>query len=204
MSSRAAQARRGRVRQLFLLALIGAAVFVFARATLPHLVRIRGDATAPVVSSGDWVVARATRSALRHGDVVLIAPPILDGTGPGRLLSRLSALTGGRIGTARPLDERTLRIVAGLPGDRVTFSDVLVTVATSDGSVHSWNRAPLGIVARDPTLRSLIVPDGRLFLVATTAGYADSRETGVVPLASARARVVSILWPADRRASLRP
>ncbi len=167
---------RGRRFLIYLFTL--ALAFLGVRSLGPSVFAIRGDAVAPSLQRGDLVFARSLRDLPARDAIVLVE------------------------NEARWDEETALspRIVVGLPGDTVSFSINAVVVFT-DQAVHRYDVTPLyqGISGESQEIE---VSADEVFLIATDAGYVDSRIAGVVQITDLQYYVTTILWPADRRRSL--
>lgn len=167
----------------------------------PAVFSVRGDGLSPFVTEGDLLFARRLRSTPDRGAIVLInnfspSRSVL----PEALRRRIAARRNRLIEEAEP--SRTVpRMVAAVPGDTVRFDQSGAIVIGEDGYVH---RYPLGSLNELllSELSPLRVGEEEVFLIATGAGYVDSRIIGPIPEDDVRFVVTAILWPAERRTRL--
>lgn len=164
--------------------LIGAGALAIAALALPlwcpPAPRLMWNASASV-PVGLYAVYPAR--GVRHGDLVLVAPP----PPLAQLLARRRYL---------PLGVPLVKPVAALAGDRVCRSGMQVTIN---------GRLAARALARDRTGRPLAawrgcrkLGQGELFLLAPAPDSFDSRYFGALPLAAVRGEAVA-LWTRSGR-----
>jgi signal peptidase I len=120
-----------------------------------HILRVTTGSMAPAIQPGDWVLEldrpRGAAAWAQRGDVVLFRFPF-------------------------DSDERAIKRVIGLPGDRVVIEQT--TIAINGGRAHIAG-APS---ARAAGPRTETVTAGTVFLLGDNAeGSIDSRDFGAVP-----------------------
>jgi signal peptidase I len=159
--------RRARRRVALLAVLVGAVVLV--RATLVVPVRIESLSMLPSLAEGDVVLTTRTQprvADLDRGDLVVLRSP-----------------EDGR---------RTIKRVAGVPGDAVVILDGLLHV----------NGRPVVERYADASLlpgyysRSVTVPEEHVFVLGDNRGNSvDSRDYGPVAADDLTGRVLLRVWP---------
>ena len=157
----------------------------------------------PLFENGDVVVLRPARRSVERGSIVAVRNPFPEDVAP--LADGIERIRGGaeRRDTVPLHDRDVLRVVAALPGDRVTWDHAYIVVRTGAGGLYRLSGGAVhGAVEYEQ--RHTTVPEGRIFLIALDSGRIDSRIAGPVPLHSIRRRVTRIVWPRDRRGSIAP
>ena len=193
------RSRSRRVRRAIRLLLVVIVVFAALRAVGPGVVAVRDSAVVPSLQEGDIVWVRPMRGPMVRGTVVLARAPVVR-TG----FTLLERITESRENDGEQVPERAdrlvTRVVAAVPGDRVTWSQTAVTARPPDDTAV-FRLAPAALHhALEQPVRNVTVADGEVFLVGISRGGAiDSRVTGPVSRDQIRYRVVRVLWPAERR-----
>ena len=200
--------RSGRRRRLLRTLAVILVAFALWRLTGPGLAIVRSDSLAPVLQPGDVVWVGRTRGLPPRGSVVLIEAPVSDDAWlPARLLDAMrERLSGGERAAAEQADAPDAmvpRIVAALPGDRVSWNDRSISIRTDSGELIRHAPRPV-----HPDLSQAVrrrrVPDDRLFLIGMGPGLIDSRIAGPLPASTVRRMVRRIVWPAERRGLVEP
>ena len=178
------RSRRRNLRRTFRFLLLAGAVALGFRIWGPSIVIIRDRSVAPAAEAGDIVLAAPERNGFHRGDIVLVEPVV-----------------ASRADDGKPRDRLVIRIVVGLPGDTVTWSDAAVRVRRGGELVYSINPESLLPTTATGTRQST-VRDDYLFLVSPAAGRFDSRVLGPVRSSLARYHLRRVLWPANRRGAI--
>ncbi len=196
------RSRRRRIVRVVLLFVVTVAAF---RVFGPALVVISGTAITPVIEPGDVILARPfRRSPPQRGDFVLIDTPFQR---ENRLTTLLRLLGEGIPDLPLPSLEDSSgvsalvpRLVVGVPGDTVVWTETGVSVAPADRAESPWNltRAPLHSALVQTEQRMTLSAD-QYFLIALQAGYVDTTVYEPVPQQSIRYRIESIVLPPERR-----
>lgn len=158
----------------------------------------------PLFETGDIVVLRPARRGAERGSIVTVSNPFPEGRASvGEAIERIrgGAEPNGTAPMHRGRD--VLRVVAALPGDRVTWDHAHLVVRTSEGGLYRLRGGSIHD-AVEYEQRHTTVPSGHVFLIALDSGRIDSRIAGPVPEHAIRRRVTRIVWPRDRRRSVAP
>ncbi len=196
MARRPSRRRVRRVLRFFLVAFASFAAWGLLGVTVAT---VGEGAVPPLFETGDLVTLRSARRSVYRGSIVMARNPFPDETAPFADVTR--RIWGGTQGDeTAPLyhDRDVLRVVAALPGDRVTWDHARIVVRTSEGGLYRLEGGIIHTVV-EYEQRQTTVPEGYVFLVALDSGRIDSRITGPVPMRSIRRRVERIVWPRDRR-----
>ncbi|MCG8480251.1 MAG: S26 family signal peptidase, partial [Spirochaetales bacterium] len=174
MARRPSRRRLRRIARFFLVVLVS---FVAWRLLGATTATIREGAVSPLFENGDVVVLRPARRSVERGSIVAVRNPFPGDVAP--LADGIERIRGGaQRRDAVPLHDRdVLRVVAALPGDRVTWDHAYIVVRTSEGGLY---RLSGGAVhdAVEYEQRHTTVPEGHIFLIALDSGRIDSRIAG--------------------------
>ncbi|MEX2442243.1 MAG: hypothetical protein WD492_01460 [Alkalispirochaeta sp.] len=206
------RSRHRGARYAFRVLLLTVAVFVLWRFLGPSVAVVRDGSLAPILEDGDIVWIRPAGGKLVPGTVVLMAPHfssssstlsrILNGTESDEEEPDSVEDDSSATPSERP-DALVPRIVAGLPGDEVTWTDTSVAVVRSDGNrFHVSPRYLHPLLAHAE--RSVVIPENSLFTISLSGGMIDSRVIGPRPTSALRYEVGRIVWPRERRGVLSP
>jgi len=115
------------------------------------------------------------------------------------------------IGLAAPRSEFIKRII-GLPGDRITIADGVVSVNgvvldeasyLKPGSTTEPAAREIQGCMNDPSTTACVVPDGHLFVMGDNRNSSqDSRVFGPIPAEDVVGKAFVIIWPPGRWAGL--
>lgn len=199
------------------LLLLTVAVLILGRLLGPGVAVVRDATLSPILENGDIVWVRPVRGNVDRGTVVLVVPHFSRSTGllPNPFTFNGNSSTENEIEDDQPAnpeetspaparsDAVVPRIVAGLSGDDMTWTDSLVSSIASDGTRFQLSLEVLHPLLR-PVERTATVPENSVFTVSLTAGMIDSRLIGPRPNQKVRYQVRRIIWPRERRGVLLP
>ncbi len=183
------RSRRRRARHTIRVLLLTLLVFGVWRLLGPGVAVVRDSSLAPILQDGDIVWVRPARGDVALGSVVLVSPALAERSNADDSASATSR--------ARP-DALVPRIVAGTPGDEITWTDTLVSATRPTQELFRLSLGELHPMVRSAE-RSVVVADEAVFTVSLAGGMIDSRLVGPRPEASLRYQVRRIIWPRDRR-----
>ncbi|MFW5828551.1 MAG: S26 family signal peptidase, partial [Alkalispirochaeta sp.] len=188
------RSRRRRARHTIRVLLLTIVVFGVWRLLGPGVAIVRDSSLAPILREGDIIWVRPARGDMELGAVVLVSPAFTEPSTSDDAASGTSR--------ARP-DALVPRIIAGMPGDEITWTDTVVSAVRPTQEPFRLSPGELHPLARQAE-RSVVVEDETVFIVSLSGGMIDSRLMGPRPEDVLHYQVRRIIWPRDRRGVIPP